>query len=156
MGDRHGLLARAREAMAGLDGVELRKASPVYMTSPQDEEAQPWFANQVVELGVAPDKGPEDLLQDLLVIEAGLGRARKEQGSRFGPRPIDLDLLLYADVAYDSPVLTVPHPRMRERAFVLQPLLDIAPELRFPDGEPLVQAIAKIRFRVHNGDILQP
>jgi 2-amino-4-hydroxy-6-hydroxymethyldihydropteridine diphosphokinase len=76
------------------------------------------------------------LLERLLDVERGLGRDRAHE-ERWGPRTIDLDLLLYADEEIDEPGLAVPHPRLAERAFVLEPLLDLDPELRLPDGRRL-------------------
>ena len=77
----------------------------------------------------------------LLATEAGLGRVR---GERWGPRTLDLDLLLYDGPPIDSPELTVPHPRAKERAFVLVPLVDADPFARFPDGEAAVEALARL------------
>lgn len=81
--------------------------------------------------------------------------AEGEAHARFGPRVIDLDLLLYHDVEHDEPGLTVPHPRMRERAFVLVPLADLAPDLTFPDGESLENALGRLDFTLQDGRIIQ-
>lgn len=78
------------------------------------------------------------------------------EGTRFGPRVIDLDLLLFGDQALATPALTLPHPRMRERAFVLRPLWDLAPDLAFPDGESLARALAKLEYRMEGEAIFQP
>ena len=88
------------------------------------------------------DRSPHELLDLLLATEDGLGRVRSE---RWGPRtPADLDLLLYDGPPVDSPELTVPHPRARERAFVLVPLCDADPFACFPDGEPAAAALARL------------
>jgi len=151
--ERH--LRDALAALARLAGVAVAAVSPVYETEPQDQPDQPWFLNQVAHLRVGPDVGPEALLRAMLCIESGLGRERDAQAGRFGPRRIDLDLLLFDSVECTTPLLTLPHPRMRQRAFVLVPLADIAPGLVFPDGVGLAEAIAKLPFRVHNNCILQ-
>ena len=158
LGDREGNLARARRELERVPGLRVVAASPVYRTSPQERGDQPWFLNQVLEVEAAPELDPRTLLAALLDIEARLGRIRSGgagEAGRFGPRTLDLDLLLYGDEQFAEPGLILPHPRMRRRAFVLQPLLDIAPDLRFPDGESLAQAVAKISFQVHNGRITQ-
>jgi 2-amino-4-hydroxy-6-hydroxymethyldihydropteridine diphosphokinase len=77
-----------------------------------------------------------ELLDRLLEVERGLGRDRSRE-ERWGPRTIDLDLLLYGEEAIDEPGLEVPHPRLTERAFVLEPLLELDPDLRLPDGRRL-------------------
>jgi 2-amino-4-hydroxy-6-hydroxymethyldihydropteridine diphosphokinase len=101
--------------------------SPVYQTAPWGFVDQPAFLNQVVK--VKTDLAPEDLLQYLKWIEQEVGR---KPTFRYGPRKIDLDILFYNDMVYDSPSLTIPHPRIAERAFVLVPLSDIAPDYTHP------------------------
>jgi 2-amino-4-hydroxy-6-hydroxymethyldihydropteridine diphosphokinase len=106
-------------------------------TDPVGYEDQPRFLNGVVELGT--ELSPRELLSRLLAIEARLGRVRG-QGPRFGPRTIDLDLLLYGEETVDEPGLTLPHPRLHERRFVLEPLAELDPALEIPGRGP-VQAL---------------
>jgi 2-amino-4-hydroxy-6-hydroxymethyldihydropteridine diphosphokinase len=153
LGDPEANLRKALQAMAGLPGVRLAAWSPVYRTQPQGLREQPWFRNQVAALECAPDLSPHALARGLFAMEAAMGRVRN--GPRFGPRLLDLDLLLFGGLVLDEPDLTIPHPRMRERAFVLVPLRDVAPDMVFPDGQPLADAIAKIPFQVHNMSIRQ-
>jgi len=103
---------------------------------------------------------PEALLCALQDIESRLGRpprvdAQGRAVARNGPRCIDLDLLVYGEVEISSATLTIPHPRMRDRAFVLVPLRDVAPDYVFPDGVSLKKAIENISYRLHNGRIWQ-
>ena len=122
LGDRD---ATIRAAIAELPGVvtvsTLRETDPVGVTD------QPRFLNGVAALDT--DLPPRELLDRLLAVERGLGRERTE---RWGPRTIDLDLLLYGDEVIDEAGLTIPHPRLQERRFVLEPLAEIAPELVIP------------------------
>ncbi|HEY1016229.1 MAG TPA: 2-amino-4-hydroxy-6-hydroxymethyldihydropteridine diphosphokinase, partial [Herpetosiphonaceae bacterium] len=127
-GDRLALLG---EALALLPpAVAVGACSPVYETAAAYVEDQPPFYNCVV--AAATELAPGALLAALKSIEHELGR---RAGQRYGPRPIDLDILLYGDLILETPELTIPHPRMAERAFVLVPLLEIAPHL--PYGEAL-------------------
>jgi 2-amino-4-hydroxy-6-hydroxymethyldihydropteridine diphosphokinase len=161
LGDPPANLARAMGRLADLEGgcgARLGRVSGVYLTEPQDRRDQPWFANQAAELLCPPGLAPEDLLLVLGRIEAAMGRVRGEQGGageRFGPRRIDLDLLLHGDLERNSAVLTLPHPRMRGRAFVLVPLAEIAPEARFPDGTSVAEALANLTFRLEGQRIWQ-
>jgi 2-amino-4-hydroxy-6-hydroxymethyldihydropteridine diphosphokinase len=137
-----------------LPGLRLAKRSGLYFTEPQDEPDQPWFVNQVVEVVCDETWTARKLLAELLRIEVGLGRVRDLGGAgRFGPRPLDLDLLLFGQLILDEPELILPHPRMRLRAFVLVPLAEIAPGLVFPDGERIDEALAKIAFQA-NGNVI--
>jgi 2-amino-4-hydroxy-6-hydroxymethyldihydropteridine diphosphokinase len=120
LGDREAYLAQAREALAGLAGTTLVAVSRVYETAPQDVADQPPFLNQVVCLDTALP--PLELLRACQAIEHG---ARRERGRRFGPRTLDVDILLFQGVETDDPELTLPHPRMLQRAFVLAPLAEI-------------------------------
>jgi 2-amino-4-hydroxy-6-hydroxymethyldihydropteridine diphosphokinase len=120
LGDRPALLGAAREALAALPATKLVAASRVYETAPQDREDQPPYLNQVVCLETA--LRPRDLLGQCQRIEREHGRAREV---RFGPRTLDVDILLFQDVESDDPELTLPHPRMLRRAFVLVPLAEV-------------------------------
>ena len=122
LGDRE---ATIRAAVAALPGVvaisQLRETEPVGVTE------QPAFLNGAARLETG--LSPRELLDTLLEIERGLGRERRE---RWGPRTIDLDLLLYGGETVDEPGLTVPHPSLHERRFVLEPLAELDPELVVP------------------------
>lgn len=119
-----------RAAMAALDrqpGIQVIARSSLYRTAPVGLAGQPDFINAVVQ--VRTDLEPEALLAALLHVEAEFGRVRRE---RNGPRTLDLDLLLYGNQVQHSDTLTLPHPRLHLRAFVLHPLAEIAPELCLP------------------------
>lgn len=148
LGDRAATLEMARERLALLPGASLASASPIYETEPWGDADQPFFLNQVVAVELAADWTAAKLLAALLAIETALGRVRGER--RFGPRTLDLDLLLFGEAAIDTPDLVVPHPRLRQRAFVLVPLADIAPGVIIPDGEggSVATALAKIPFKI--------
>lgn len=120
LGDRRGSLAAAREALAALPATAVVVASRIFETEPQDHEKQPEFLNQVLclETGLQP----HDLLAECQRIEIEHGR---ERGLRFGPRTLDVDILLFQDVESEEPELTLPHPRMLRRAFVLVPLAEV-------------------------------
>ena len=120
LGDRLGSLAAACGALAALPATAIVAASRIYETAPQDHDAQPEFLNQVLclETGLQP----HDLLVECRRIENEHGR---ERGLRFGPRTLDVDILLFQDVESEQPELTLPHPRMLRRAFVLVPLAEI-------------------------------
>ena len=120
LGDRVAHLATARGALAALLGTEIVAASRVYETLPQDEPDQPCFLNQVVCIETTLE--PYELLAIVQGIEAAAGRVRE---TRFGPRTLDIDILLYEGVELAGDVLTIPHLRMMRRAFVLVPLLEI-------------------------------
>ena len=126
LGDREAQLRQAiRELSAG--EVQVVRASSLYETEPVGLPGQPWFLNAVVE--AATDLFPLQLLDRTQEIEIRMGRRRTV---RQGPRPIDIDILLYGNFRIQSERLIVPHPRMVERRFVLEPLAELAPELRHP------------------------
>lgn len=118
-------LATIERALAGLEaaGVVIRARSAAYRTAPWGGVEQPDFVNLCV-LGMTR-LGPRDLLDAIRKIEARLGRERRE---RWGPRLIDIDILFLGDAVVDEPDLTIPHPRLTERGFVLVPLAEIAPD----------------------------
>lgn len=134
MGLGSNLDSPARHVRAALDDLavlpetRMRAASRLYRSSPWGLEDQPDFVNAVAALDTRLP--PEALLAELQTLEKQAGRVR--DGARWGPRVLDLDLLLYGDRVSDDPHLTLPHPRMHERAFVLVPLLEIAPGARIP------------------------
>lgn len=124
-------LAAAISRLAGLPETRLLDQSPFYRSSPLGPQDQPDFVNGVVRLETSLP--PETLLDHLQAIELAQGR---ERGRHWGPRTLDLDLLLYGDRVIETPRLTVPHPGLKVRDFVLRPLLDLDPELVLPDGTP--------------------
>lgn len=133
LGDRAANLAAAREALAPV--VKILQASRIYESEPVGLRDQPFFLNQVIE--GETDLRPGALLAYLKEIERRMGRL---PGPRFGPRPIDLDILFFGDWVLASADLVIPHPRFRERSFVLAPLAEIAPELRDPlTGERIAE-----------------
>ncbi len=132
-------LARALEAIAHLPETHVEKVSNAYESEPAYFEDQPRFLNAVVE--VTTTLTPDALLAHLLDAESGLGRVRTGAD---GPRVIDLDLLLYDDEERDSETLTLPHPRLLERDFVVTPLLEIAPDVVLPDGSRPDRASAPV------------
>ena len=125
LGDRVANLEAAIVALA--PEVELRDQSAVYETEARYVTGQPRFLNMVV--GAKTDLDAAGLLRRLKALEKSLGRT---PGERFGPRPIDLDILFFGDAVIETPGLSVPHPRLGERAFVLRPLADIAPRMVHP------------------------
>lgn len=130
-------IAAALALLDQVSDVELVAVSTLRETDPVGYEDQPRFVNGVVQLGT--ELSPRELLARLLAIETRLGRVRG-QGPRFGPRTIDLDLLLYGDEQIDEPGLQIPHPRLHERRFALEPLAELDPALEIPGHGP-VQAL---------------
>ena len=128
LGDRAGNLLLGIHGMLDA-GLEVLRLSQIYETQPVDTFAQPLFLNLVAELRGSPLPGPEELMTHLTLIEQSLGRTRE---IAMGPRSIDLDLLLYRNETRDSQFLTLPHPRLHLRRFVLVPLAEIAPQVLHP------------------------
>lgn len=134
VGDRRGTIGAAVALLGGVVAVsELRETDPVGVTD------QPAFLNGAV--AIETDLSARELLEQLLDIERRLGRERRE---RWGPRTIDLDLLVYGDETIDEPGLTVPHPRLHERRFALEPLADLAPDLVIPGRGWVSDLLAKL------------
>ena len=133
LGDR---LENLREAMRRLGdaGIALKRTSSVYETEPVDNAAQGWFLNCVAEVSTTLE--PLEFLHRLQVVERELGRERTVPK---GPRTIDIDILLYDDLLIETDELTVPHPRMLQRRFVLEPLCEIAPTLAIPGSAKIVE-----------------
>jgi 2-amino-4-hydroxy-6-hydroxymethyldihydropteridine diphosphokinase len=137
LGERERQIAAALEQLAAENGIELLAVSALRETEPVGYREQPRFLNGAAQ--IETDLAARELLERLLAIEAELGRVRGE-GPRFGPRTIDLDLLLYGAETIDEPGLTVPHPRLAERRFALEPLAELDPTLEVPGLGP-VQAL---------------
>ncbi|MBN2564537.1 MAG: 2-amino-4-hydroxy-6-hydroxymethyldihydropteridine diphosphokinase [Candidatus Eisenbacteria bacterium] len=152
LGDRLGYIRRALGMMDGLPETALLRVSSVYDTEPVGVTDQPRFLNAVAELET--QLAPEELLRKLLTIEDRCGRFRRDV---WGPRSVDLDLLLYDGLEISTEELTVPHPWACERAFVLVPLAELEPGLVFPgDGESVSAKIARMgelgnRVRLEGG-----
>jgi 2-amino-4-hydroxy-6-hydroxymethyldihydropteridine diphosphokinase len=133
LGDRLTNLQGAVDLLASEDGVRVDASSRVWETAPVGGPDQPDYLNAVVR--IETDRAPEGLLAACRRVESALGRERTE---RWGPRTIDVDVLLYDERAVDEPDLVVPHPRLAERAFVVLPLLELEPDPVLPDGRRLV------------------
>jgi len=128
MGDK---LENCRKALAALnrtDTVEIESISRFYFTEPMEYSGQPWFVNAAAKIRTSLT--PADLLAVLKLFEVEYGRV--DSGVRFGPRPLDFDIIFYNDLIIETPQLIVPHPRMHHREFVLRPISDLAPELIHP------------------------
>ena len=128
LGDRAGNLLLAIKEMLEL-GLPVARLSHVYETEPVDTFPQPQFLNLVAELNGKSLPAPTELMSQLLQVELSLGRTREKIK---GPRTIDLDLLLYGDEICETEVLTLPHPRLHLRRFVLVPLRELSPNFRHP------------------------
>jgi 2-amino-4-hydroxy-6-hydroxymethyldihydropteridine diphosphokinase len=139
LGDREETLDRAVSLLAGAKGVEVLAVSELRETDPVGVVDQARFLNGAV--AVETTLSPRGLLDALLAIEQSLGRERVE---RWGPRTIDLDLLLYGDEIVDEPGLRVPHPRLHERRFALEPLAELDPELVIPGRGRVSELLAAL------------
>ena len=139
LGDREATLRRAVDLLA--ERVEVTAVSRFRDTAPVGYTDQPRFLNAAAR--VETDLTPRELLDVLLAVERELGRVR-EGAPRFGPRTIDLDLLLYGDETIAEPGLVVPHPRLHERAFVLEPLADLDADLAIPGRGRVGDLIAEL------------
>ncbi|MEW6448829.1 MAG: 2-amino-4-hydroxy-6-hydroxymethyldihydropteridine diphosphokinase [Bacillota bacterium] len=140
LGDRKENLRRALQALRSTPGILVRRVASLYRTAPVGVSNQPEFLNTVVE--VLTTLTPRRLLSRLLEIENELGRVR---GERWGPRIIDLDLLLYGGAEIAMRDLVVPHPRLEERAFVVAPIAEIAPDLILPGGAGAAALAAELQ-----------
>lgn len=140
VGDREKHLARARERL-NADGLHVLRASGIYETEPRDFPDQPWFMNQVLEL--ESSLYPIHLLERTQKIERALGRVPTHPK---GPRTIDIDILFYGDTILSVPGLEIPHARVADRRFVLEPLAELAPDLRHPrTGSTVKEMLAQVR-----------
>jgi 2-amino-4-hydroxy-6-hydroxymethyldihydropteridine diphosphokinase len=141
LGDRTQTLLDAVAALRAEDGVEITGVSSLIETDPVGFLDQPRFVNGVAALDTT--LAPRELLTLLLEVEQRFGRRRDAVPAQ-GPRTLDLDLLLYGDAQLDEPGLQVPHPRLHERAFVLEPLAELAPGLEIPGRGPVEALVAEL------------
>lgn len=141
LGDREGTIRTALARLGEHEAIDVQRVSRLRETDPVGYEDQPRFLNGVARLQTSLE--PRELLTVLLDLERDLGRTR--HGPRFGPRTIDLDILLYDDRTIDEPGLRVPHPRLAERAFVLQPLAELDPGLEVPGRGPIQALLAALQ-----------
>lgn len=141
VGDSGRILCEAFEAIDGLDQTRLLARSSLYRTPAWGLQAQPDFLNAVAQVETVLSPGA--LLEALLEIERRFGRNRAEE-VRWGPRTLDLDLLLYEQAVLTLPALTLPHPRLAERAFALAPLVEIAPQLIIPGVGAARDALSRL------------
>ena len=139
LGDRETNLERALDLLAAEDGIEIAAVSEIRETEPVGPVEQGPFLNGAARLETS--LAARALLACLLAVENRLGRVREE---RWGPRTIDLDLLLYGDEQIDEPGLSVPHPRLHERRFALEPLADLDPGLEIPGQGSVSALLAKL------------
>ncbi|MGH3134803.1 MAG: 2-amino-4-hydroxy-6-hydroxymethyldihydropteridine diphosphokinase [Gaiellaceae bacterium] len=140
IGPREVTLLRAVELLAAEDGIDVLEVSQLRETEPVGLVEQPAFLNGAVTIETTLP--PRELLDVLLRIERELGRVRS--GERWGPRTVDLDLLVYGAENVDEPGLHVPHPRLHERKFALEPLADLEPELEIPGHGHVSELLAKL------------
>jgi len=140
LGDREFLIRKAVDALRDLPQTKVIQVSSLYDTEPVGEADQPPFLNAVA--AIETELPARELLWHLLLIEKRMGRVRAR---RWGPRPIDLDVLFYDDQIIDEPDLSVPHPEAHRRAFVLMPLAELAPDFKHPvTGETVRRMIQKL------------
>ena len=141
-GDRLSALRAARDALGAREGIEVTGVSSVYETAPRGEVLdQPDFLNAC--LAIDTWLGPEELLDACKAVERDLGRVRC--GTRHGPRPIDVDVLLLGETEHSSERLVLPHPEVTRRRFVLEPLLELDPDLTLPGGIALAPLLDAVR-----------
>ena len=142
VGDRLETITSCLFVLDDVDGIAVEDVSGVYETAPWGVEDQDPFLNAVVR--VRTTLSARELLDDCHRTEAAFGRDRDAE-VRWGPRPLDIDLLLYGDEVVDEPGLTLPHPRLHERLFVLEPLTELDPRLSAPGLGPLAAMVARLQ-----------
>jgi 2-amino-4-hydroxy-6-hydroxymethyldihydropteridine diphosphokinase len=142
LGYRLGTLQGCVQAIGGLPETDVLAISPVYETAPVGGPAQPDYLNAVLIVGTG--LAALDLLAGTQRIEADFGRIRVEGSDRFGPRTLDIDIISYDEEISGDPVLTLPHPRAHERAFVLAPWHDIDPAASLPGRGPVAALLARL------------
>jgi 2-amino-4-hydroxy-6-hydroxymethyldihydropteridine diphosphokinase len=137
LGDRVDTIRKVQEMVSSIPGVTLVSSSSLYETEPVGISDQPMFVNAVLE--IETDLSPKELFLKLKDIEAKMGRRKTV---RWGPRIIDIDILLFGDRIIEERDLTIPHPEMAKRGFVLVPLCEIAPEMKHPRHKKTIREIA--------------
>jgi len=150
LGNKSENIQKALDFIDNIDGVGISRVSSLYLTAPWGKTDQDDFINQVIE--IETDLAPLDLLHRLQDIEIKLGRQRNE---KWGPRNIDLDILLYGEETIQLEELKVPHPYLLERLFVLIPLQEIDAEMIFPDGTKIQEVLSRARVRFDGKDIIK-
>jgi 2-amino-4-hydroxy-6-hydroxymethyldihydropteridine diphosphokinase len=148
LGARAGYLRLAIKGMVAA-GLKVTRVSPIYETEPVETFAQPPFLNMVAEIDGNALPEPEELLATLLRIEQALGRTREVPMS---PRTIDLDLLFYRDETRATPFITLPHPRLHQRRFVLVPLADLSPDLIHPI---MKQSVSELLLQTNDTSVVK-
>lgn len=150
-------LSAAVDSICEHASVQLLAKSAIYKTEPQGDKNQQWFANQVIEIEYSCplplDQAADTLMSYLLGIEAGMGRKR-DVTRRFGPRVIDIDIILMENYTLSTSFVDVPHKRALERAFVLIPLQEIAPHIRI-QNIPVEEALSRLEYRLDGNKIYQ-
>lgn len=155
--DARARLDEALLALSSLPDIRVTRVSPAYVTEPQDCKDQPWFVNRAACLDCGPRWTAHALLREMLGMEARMGRVRSpDPALRFGPRCIDLDLLLFGNLRSDDPECILPHPHMHRRAFVLVPLRDIAPQVIIRNGQGPDALLSRLHYAVEGRRIIQP
>jgi 2-amino-4-hydroxy-6-hydroxymethyldihydropteridine diphosphokinase len=150
LGDSRAILKEAWETLGTVEGIRLDGLSSPYMTAPVGMNSQHWFTNAVGRLEVL--LSPLDLLKTLLAVEARFGRKRNIQAFGYQDRSLDLDLLYYGDLVMDIPELTIPHPRIGERLFVLAPFAELDPDFRdLVSGITITEMEKQLRQRILTG-----
>lgn len=156
-GDTEKNLAAAIESICEHAQIELFAQSAIYKTEPQGDKNQQWFANQAIAIeyvsSLPLEQAADTLMSYLLGVEAGMGRKRNA-ARRFGPRVIDIDIILIENEMISTPLVDVPHKRALERAFVLIPLQEIAPHIRIQDI-PVGEALSRLVYRLDGNKIYQ-
>lgn len=147
------MLGRARHVIGNISHLHLVSVSPVFWTEPQQYKNQPWFLNQCVKLETGHVWTAEKLLERLLEIELTLGRKREKE-TRFGPRAIDIDMLLFDGQSSFSAYCHLPHERMHKRAFVLLPLYVMEPKLLLY-GKDLSYWLSLLDWKIRENRIYQ-
>jgi 2-amino-4-hydroxy-6-hydroxymethyldihydropteridine diphosphokinase len=142
LGDREATLRQALAALGEIPGIRIVAVSAFRETDPVGFLDQPRFLNGAA--AVETELSPQELLAALLEVERGLGRIRGAE--RYGPRTVDLDLLVYGNAALAEPGLEIPHPRLHERRFALEPLAELAPGLEIPGKGPVEALLARLNW----------
>lgn len=140
LGDARRHVSRAIDELNEIRGCRLLAHSSLYRSAPMGPVAQDWYVNAVA--GLQVELEPQELLDRLQELERSHGRFRG--GERWGPRTLDLDILLFGDRIVDRPGLTIPHPGLTNRNFVVYPLLQIAPDMVLPDGRRLADVASRL------------